>query len=173
MFYCENCAEENEWPKPNLIINGTCESCKESKLCFAAPKHIILAPPENSVNPVEIRLGNILSNGSAEFVMNTAGLMDVLNVWQSHEICWWEPVLITKEWLKKFGFENGVRRYAKTFIIRCDHREVIKIKYNRYGQDKWYYGNRESFFHKPKYIHELQNLYFSLTNQELTYEQTN
>ncbi len=72
-----------------------------------------------------------------------------------------KPIPLTEEWLIKFGFEiyKGVedihyshnnfwdidRRIGGNYF-RCDHLELENIKY----------------------VHQLQNLYFALTSEELT-----
>jgi len=80
---------------------------------------------------------------------------------------------LTEEWLLKFGFdrevgesESGILTYQKYF-----NNEHLGI---------WYYPDKvydfqinvDKFFKtltKLKYVHQLQNLYFALTGEELTY----
>ena len=71
-----------------------------------------------------------------------------------------QPILLTKEWLLKFGFE----------LIEC---------YNfKKGSFIVYSGHREFHFWSIKgidvppiyFIHQLQNLYFALTGKELCVE---
>ena len=33
MFYCNNCAEKNEWPKSIMVSQGLCECCGKHAMC--------------------------------------------------------------------------------------------------------------------------------------------
>lgn len=64
-----------------------------------------------------------------------------------------KPIPLTKEWLIRFGFEE----YGNGW-----HNGLI-----------WYVNNKCWFGKSPiieniKYVHQLQNLYFALTGEELT-----
>ena len=63
-----------------------------------------------------------------------------------------EPIPLTEEWLLKFEFERN--KYALNSFIKND---VI------ISTDKFIYMSRT----KLKYVHQLQNLYFALTGEEL------
>ena len=78
---------------------------------------------------------------------------------QIHPLTWYggdlEPIPLTEEWLLKFGFERlGSGRFDfKTFTY--------------YLHDGSFY-NKTSRLCTIKYVHQLQNLYFALTGEELT-----
>lgn len=64
-----------------------------------------------------------------------------------------EPIPITEEWLLKFGFsahyEVGLKHYSiGEFIFVFQNGIITKYKH-------------------VKYVHQLQNIYFALTNEEL------
>jgi hypothetical protein len=71
-----------------------------------------------------------------------------------------EPIPLTEEWLERFGFENRNRDYFKgSFCVQYadrifDHNNIFFFGYN---------GNSIEI----KYVHQLQNLYFALTGEEL------
>jgi len=82
------------------------------------------------------------------------------------------PIPLTKDWLLRFGFKKQLdSSYEKNDIsLFLDKR----FKTNLYLQTndssenfKWF-----SFERKIEYIHELQNLYFALTREELTLNPT-
>jgi hypothetical protein len=74
-----------------------------------------------------------------------------------------EPILLTEEWLVKFGFNKESNGW-KTISI-C---EEISIGWE-YWAGVTISVNGESFMlNHIRCIHHLQNLYFALTNQELT-----
>lgn len=67
-----------------------------------------------------------------------------------------EPIPLTEEWLLKFGFE-----YTKLYYIKYDDDLIIYFD----GID--FYFKRSSKSLTIKYVHQLQNLYFALTGEEL------
>jgi hypothetical protein len=70
----------------------------------------------------------------------------------------YQPIQLTEEWLLKFGFKQTfISKIHLTFSKGSFHllKRVNHIQI-------WY----ESI--DVKYVHELQNLYYALTNQELT-----
>jgi hypothetical protein len=92
------------------------------------------------------------------------------------------PILLTEEWLKKFGF----RKVYSWFDIKISIGNVLNV---RFFEDKhisvwlserkipkfcesrlnWLNGKREIIMieYDLKYVHQLQNLYFALTGEEL------
>lgn len=79
-------------------------------------------------------------------------------------------IILTKEWLIRFGFEDV---YRSKYRLKFDHSNHYEIGYDfSRTEDKSmegfrYYGN----YIKIKYVHQLQNLYFALTGHELKYTQ--
>jgi spore maturation protein CgeB len=69
----------------------------------------------------------------------------------------WKPIPLTEEWLLKLGFiPNPYEdRYEKGVL----HVECMKTK----GETYLWVENMPHI----KYVHELQNLYFALTGEEL------
>lgn len=76
-----------------------------------------------------------------------------------------KPIPLTEEWLLKFGFDKdeelGYRWYLgynRTTILVYDlDDKCIKVS------ETWEFGTRE-------YVHQLQNLYFALTGEELIFK---
>ena len=86
-----------------------------------------------------------------------------------------EPIPITEEWLLRFGFEENDGMY-NNFVIPCD--EVGSKHSARYvkspfeDENGWFYNNDQSDascyeIRKIEHVHQLQNLYFALTGNEL------
>ena len=76
-----------------------------------------------------------------------------------------EPIPLTQEWLLKFGFEKTKQTKEDnniwTFIgseCKFELEQIITF---------FLYDNK-CFGTELKYVHQLQNLYFALTNEELT-----
>jgi hypothetical protein len=114
----------------------------------------------------ELRIGNLINYW--EYVSG---------VWKISKVDWadikiqsidpidnYRPIPLTEEWLLKFGFEvntdyasedNNWYDYLKNYVR-------ISMPYFTYN-----FENGESEI-EIKYVHQLQNLYFALTGEELT-----
>ena len=84
---------------------------------------------------------------------------------------------LTEEWLLKFGFEKIDKEFQVTYAINVEDEceEVFmpsKLYLGLYGQYcigiPYESGGGKS---KILYVHQLQNLYFALTGEELTLQQ--
>lgn len=76
-----------------------------------------------------------------------------------------EPIPLTEEWLLKFGFDKtGEDDFDKTFgdIKQISIRKTKLFTSNKLGV--YYNSTRITII---KYVHQLQNLYFALTGEEL------
>ena len=71
-----------------------------------------------------------------------------------------KPIPITEEWLLKFGFlkKNATpsitRYFLNNFCIEFDPQDKFRFYYN-------------GIYIEIHHVHQLQNLYFALTNNEL------
>jgi hypothetical protein len=76
-----------------------------------------------------------------------------------------EPIPLTQEWLVKFGFkEDSDLYFSKTIEPYCELYYNKKDKTICIGQPYEAGGTELKFL----YVHQLQNLYFALTGEELT-----
>jgi hypothetical protein len=86
---------------------------------------------------------------------------------------WGNPIPLTEEWLLKFGFKEGNLTYSEAYSLSVRDTDFYLRPCYRGG---YYWGfNLEN---KPdceivdclniEYVHQLQNLYFALTGNELT-----
>lgn len=116
----------------------------------------------------ELRIGNYVLAGEYDFPMCVTGIFEdkvYLNfdgnndddlICKEIEIM---PIRLTDETLLKFGFVKGdIYHFIDDFYIDNWNPEQSHYTYNA-----------ETV--KIKYLHQLQNLYFSLTGKELKYEQ--
>lgn len=76
----------------------------------------------------------------------------------------WQPIPITEEMLLKFGFVFGMKfqdfvrgKYCYVEILGCNF-------YGYFSENGVFYFNSKT---EIKHIHQLQNLYFALTGEEL------
>jgi hypothetical protein len=110
----------------------------------------------------ELRLGNLILKNNEIHEISSLFFVDLHdgtireNYNNSYII---EPIPLTEEWFLKFGF-----RTEETYCFELDD-----ISINTKRELMWVFtkckNNVELEF--PKYVHELQNLYFALTNNEL------
>lgn len=101
----------------------------------------------------ELRIGNYVKIGEEHESYNCIGKVikwDLSNFYSLEKgynnIEWFEPIPITEEWLLKFKFDNN--HWATKWILH-DMPTPTGIHF----------------------VHQLQNLYFALTNEELTLKQ--
>ena len=112
----------------------------------------------------ELRIGNYLQlEGISKPIR-----VSIIDTTQTSTKTKYKPIPLTEEWFLKFGF----RRHWEDF-----YNDVIYIKKvtDDYTEFEWgVYPNelgsgiqiKNSI--KLKYVHQLQNLYFALTGEELT-----
>ena len=84
-----------------------------------------------------------------------------------------DPIPLTEDWLLKFGFEKEIDE----FDIFSIHNSQYYIQHYKNGKCIFVYSpinelNPEDeenvIFLQIKHVHQLQNLYFALTGEELT-----
>jgi hypothetical protein len=101
----------------------------------------------------EIRLGNYYNdNGEIKKISPN----DIVELWEADRT-WINPIPLTEEWLLKFGFVSNPykdRYETKNFQVECNK--------TRGFTELWIEGAPHI-----KHVHQLQNLYFALTNEEL------
>ena len=103
----------------------------------------------------ELRIGNIVYLVDKEKIWE---ILDGHEIDECDENPLVQPIPLTEEWLLKFGFISNPYedRYEKGSI----HIECLKTK----GETYLWIENMPHI----KYVHQLQNLYFALTGEELT-----
>jgi hypothetical protein len=103
----------------------------------------------------EIRIGNYYDH-NGEFKKVTPDT--ILNLWEA-ERTWIKSIPLTEEWLKRFGFDEF--QYGWYQI----EKSPLKITWNIYDKNIRAFGY--NLTNVCQYIHQLQNLYFALTGEEL------
>ncbi len=87
-----------------------------------------------------------------------------INGWDEEEI---EPIPLKQQWLLKFGFE----RFPMSAPALAEWDEYVKDGFEvfNYGTSlqEYYFKAWDGKIIKLEYVHQLQNLYFSLTGKEL------
>lgn len=116
------------------------------------------------INKTELRIGNLLKVDSfywtvESIISNPFELYFAENDKYDHSLNA-EPIPITEEWLSRFGFET----FGKWFILK--NLPKIQISISLY-YNKCTIGSDEEYYVNIQHVHQLQNLYFALTGEEL------
>jgi len=114
------------------------------------------------MNAKELRIGNVvinrlLSTVSGEYLV-TSDVFAFIENNPDQDI--YHPILLHEEYLGRFGFKK-IEGFDDAIILIKDDVELEFV--TRYSTCAYLnYLNNEC-----KYVHQLQNLYFALTNKEL------
>lgn len=137
----------------------------------------------------ELRVGNFIQRNGVVWAVNNihgaSGLIHVLpngneslNTRSIHDF---EPIQITEEWIVWFGGEyfrrdeiNPIYGHDMT-RLRLDISTDAWLTYERHGKRMDISSSDGSGISSPcnvkiQYVHQLQNLYFALTGEELSLE---
>lgn len=112
----------------------------------------------------ELRVGNLVNTTTAGNVCNTLVPIEIIDGTYIDNAEWFFPIPLTTEWLERFGFDVGNNFYFTRgdFDISYIDDDII---YERYTV-RW----QKSVSIKIQYVHQLQNLYFALTGEELEHD---
>ena len=102
------------------------------------------------------RISSIFDNGIIQLVR--------FKIYKAANISEIEPISLTEEWLLKFGFKKRKNRH----LFHWENKIVVseyKDEFENFFYPKTGYDIR--FSNEIKYVHQLQNLYFALIQEEL------
>lgn len=111
----------------------------------------------------ECRFGNLIKYGGSITQLDTKEMVHFFRFPEAYE-----PIPLTEEWLLKLGFEKSEinSQFNKDLLtIQIPLSDIWHPK-GRVYFNSWAINNE-----CPLYIHQLQNLYFALTGEELTIKQ--
>lgn len=128
----------------------------------------------------QFRLGNwvkpINDSGKESFegtvFMIKEHLVSVLHNKNPYDYHLVKPIPLTEEWLKKFGFKLEYGKYYSKCVQNGVGRFVIENAYNLpcvlfVNENEPNGVGCQTIGKSIVYVHELQNLYFALTGEEL------
>ena len=78
------------------------------------------------------------------------------------------PIPLTEAWLLKFGFGMLNKSYFSTPPRTRTNNSPYSLIYTKDLNGDWYILINESVRFYLEHVHQLQNLYFALTGEELT-----
>ena len=102
------------------------------------------------------RISSIFDNGIIQLVR--------FKIYKAANISEIEPISLTEEWLLKFGFKKRKNRH----LFHWENKIVVseyKDEFEKFFFPKTGYDIR--FSNEIKCVHQLQNLYFALIQEEL------
>jgi hypothetical protein len=114
----------------------------------------------------ELRLNNLFIDSKTNTVISVIGLTEEIITFSGHFKNDWqaEPIPLTEEWLLKFGFEKIIHIHGYTFFVLKSTKKTRHASISIY---KTYTTVGMSSCVHCENVHQLQNLYFALTNREL------
>lgn len=136
------------------------------------------------MKPNELRIGNYVEllgktkellyltkhNGKNETVGYYAGFEKHIPVNFIHL----RPIPLTEQWLIDFGFEKERKTLLSCYFYKDDFEIEIhgdKYVFRVYGGESAPHLT-QFFAHHTRHVHQLQNLYFALTGEELKLNQS-
>ena len=116
----------------------------------------------STITDEEVEIAAILQNEKDIFDFEVKDKEGMFSESQDEDV---ESILLTEDWLLKFGFEK------KEDEVLNFRRYPVMVK--KHLQNYWsvYIDNLQVLCSTPlelKHVHQLQNLYFDLTQKELT-----
>lgn len=106
----------------------------------------------------QLRIGNYVYRQSSKLIVDKSSVYQIENV-NIQSALKYAPIPLTEEWVLKLGFKN------KTIYIKGICLYLVNEGMSGGFQDNEYGINE---YVDIKYVHQLQNLYFALTGEELT-----
>jgi len=118
----------------------------------------------------ELRIGNYVNISKK---VNQMQLVNFVEIHYTENFENYEPIPLTEKWLLKLGFGDitnecatkavNIKTFCKTFRVEgCNEQQTIFIELGSRG---WTF--KSIGYPLYNYVHQLQNLYFALTSQEL------
>lgn len=118
----------------------------------------------------ELRVGNYVTTGKKEWVISvvsdsnevrvTDGKFTAIAQIPINEI---HPIPLTEEWLLKFGLNNPTNEKPYHF-----KKSAVEFLHSEFQDELKCFCNDKPMFSFPcKYVHQLQNIYYSITGEEL------
>ena len=104
------------------------------------------------MKPNELRIGNYVNDSIGLITIGLNGNIKFADAYH--------PIPLTEEWLLKFGFVGNYKTYYSNINLICE------LHFDEFNNQFDCVLDRYSIT-TIQYVHELQNLYFALTNEEL------
>ena len=119
------------------------------------------------MNANELRVGNIVEIIHIDYgrKINAINVYDLVSIHEESESLSFHPIPLTELWLKRFGFEHSrAGLWGNNYILNGVSIQLVATGVYAFVS----YPRCEI-----KFVHQLQNLYFALTREELTLQDIN
>jgi len=110
----------------------------------------------------ELRLGNYYNRTDGKDKSVQVNINDMV-AWSKGAI-YGKPIPLTEEWLVNFGFDLDIGVGVWFGNKFGDYRFTI---WDKYEGVEYKFSIENSLYIQLKHVHQLQNLYFALTGEEL------
>jgi len=108
----------------------------------------------------ELRIGNWVK-GNKEYQIDIQSLVSIAG-YEKSETPYANPIPLTEEWLLRLGFMNDI----EFWYVNSNNELRLYISASGLAAI-----NDDRAFGSIRHVHQLQNLYFALTGEELTIKQ--
>lgn len=127
----------------------------------------------DKVQANELRIGNLIDFEGRTCTVEEIDKQGVIVLFEDGETEWIDlfqffPIHLTPEWLEKFGFYVVLKNSAGQIYNMILDMSVANSALNI---TIWNSGKIEPATKHIQYVHQLQNLFFALTNKELEVKQ--
>ncbi|WP_061085214.1 hypothetical protein [Chryseobacterium indologenes] len=114
------------------------------------------------IAPQELRIGNYFQESSSKEIIQVESISKDTVAFSGYFTKGWqaEPIELTEEWLFKLGYERDKNEYCVSGFDRFNVFQSVKGPY--------IFCDDEKSIRYVEYVHELQNIFFALTGEELT-----
>jgi hypothetical protein len=118
----------------------------------------------------ELRIGNHFKNNG---VIVTIDARSIFDIWDDKGLKDYQPILLTEEWLVKFGFDMDDSGGLYKDIMSIDTNNRVLFLYWDEPHDEVWLLDEDHHYEicSVQKVHQLQNLYFALTGEELEMKQ--
>ena len=121
-----------------------------------------------------LRIGNLFQEKKTKEIIKVIELSQEKIVFTGMFSGEWqaEPIPLTEEWLLKFGFIRNQINTISEVIDVSGNDKLLEFEVTEMGLDLWISSDKiDEALYFPvnyiKYVHQLQNLFFSLCGEEL------
>jgi len=122
------------------------------------------------VNNKELRLHNLVRNKNTNTVEFITAIQNT-EVLETNEIGYtieeFEPIEINEDWIIKAGFKKVEYKDKYWYKLQIPNEFDLHLTSDNYINNEWRV-NVVDWNINCKYLHQLQNLYYTLSGQELT-----
>ena len=120
----------------------------------------------------QLRIGNYVYRQSSKLIVDKSSVYQIENV-NLQSALKYDPIPLTKQWILDLGFiKNEIKQVIEVLDI-SENDKHLEFEITDEGLDLWISSDiMDEALYFPlnhiKYVHQLQNLYFALTGEELT-----